>query len=84
MTQTNCIVVIYDNTGKIWYQGSGLGTPDGLQYMELQLDPGDYVESMDVTTTPHTPIVHKGMVTMEELKTQIEDLTLAMAELLGV
>ena len=26
MTQTNCIVVIYDNTGKIWYQGSGLGT----------------------------------------------------------
>ena len=52
--------------------------------MELQLEPGDYVESMDVTTTPHTPIVHKGMVTMEELKTQIDDLTLAMAELLGV
>ena len=83
MTQINSVVVIYDNTGKY-------GTrfrpryPDGLQYMELQLDPGDYVESMDVTTTPHTPVIHKGMVTMDELKTQIDDLTLAMAELLGV
>lgn len=44
-------LIIYDNTGKIYYMASGDYTkPDGLPYIEVEVPEGYYVASVDVET----------------------------------
>ena len=49
-------LIIYDNTGKIFYQASGSVTePTGLPFLWEEIPTGKYAESVDVTD-PKTPI----------------------------
>lgn len=52
-------LVVYDATGKIYYQSSGTYTiPTGLLYLETQLDiDKNVVISVDTSVEPHTPII---------------------------
>lgn len=50
------MVVIYDNNGKIWYNGSGIGEPVGLPFINIEIPEGQYIEKVDVTSEPHTPV----------------------------
>ena len=71
----NSLLIIYDNTGKIfhWSVGNDLKVPEGLPYILLENyeSDGRSVERVDVTTIPHTPIYSK---TKEEL--EFENMTL--------
>lgn len=41
--------VIYDNTGKIWFDGSSDAKPDGLPFLEYIPEKNKYVEKVDVS-----------------------------------
>lgn len=56
-------LVIYDDLGNIWHQtGYAKGDvlsheyPEGLPWMEIPYEDGRFVESIDVSKTPHEPI----------------------------
>lgn len=54
-------LIIYDNTGKIYYMASGDYTkPDGLQYIEVEVPDGYYVASVDAET--NTAVFKKNPV----------------------
>ena len=43
-------LIIYDNTGRIWYQASGnVQEPVGLQYRWFNLEPGKFAKRIDVS-----------------------------------
>lgn len=50
------MIIIYDNTGKIWYNGSGNGEPEGLPFLNVSIPSGKYIESIDVSQEPHKPV----------------------------
>ena len=50
------MVIIYDNTGKIWYNGSGNGEPVGLPFLNISIPVNQYVESIDVSQEPPVPV----------------------------
>lgn len=50
------MVVIYDNNGKIWYNGSGEGEPSGLPFLKVEIPTGKYIESIDVSQEPPVPV----------------------------
>lgn len=51
-------LIIYDNNGKVFLQISGFyAVPEGgIQFLETEMLEGKYIESIDVTKTPNTPI----------------------------
>jgi hypothetical protein len=68
-------LVIYDNTGKIYYQVSGdVAEPVGLNFMRVEIPEGKYLKSIDTSVTPHEPVFRDTMgididtCTLEELK----------------
>lgn len=50
------MLIIYDNDGKIWYNGSGMGEPVGLPFLNVEIPEGQYIESVDVSSEPHKPV----------------------------
>lgn len=50
------MVIIYDKNGKIWYNGSGMGEPAGLPFLNVEIPEGHYIESVDVSSEPHKPV----------------------------
>ena len=50
------MIIIYDNNGKIWYNGSGMGEPAGLPFLNVEIPEGHYIESVDVSSEPHKPV----------------------------
>lgn len=50
------MVIIYDKNGKIWYNGSGMGEPEGLPFLNIDIPNGKYLESIDVSQEPHKPV----------------------------
>lgn len=50
------MLIIYDNNGKIWYNGSGMGEPAGLPFLNVEIPEGHYIESVDVSSEPHKPV----------------------------
>ena len=50
------MVIIYDKNGKIWYNGSGMGEPEGLPFLNIDIPNGKYLESIDVSQAPHKPV----------------------------
>ena len=49
--------IIYDETGKIFMQGSGFPTPKGtLSYLEVSIQENKYVTSIDTSKDPAEPI----------------------------
>ena len=69
------MVIIYDNDGKIWYNGSGMGEPAGLPFLNVEIPEGQYIESVDVSSEPHKPVFKPFPKSeMEILKERIEEL----------
>ena len=50
------MIIIYDNNGKIWYNGSGEGEPTGLPFLNVEIPEGQYVECVDVSQERPVPI----------------------------
>lgn len=69
------MIVIYDNDGKIWYNGSGMGEPTGLPFLNVEIPAGKYIEKVDVSKQPHTPVFK------EYPKSEMELLNEAVREL---
>jgi hypothetical protein len=79
-------LIIYDNNGKIWIQMSGVyDVPVGLNYLEVEVPAGKYPVSVDVSGTEPT-VIYADYPKSETaiLKEQVEALTLALAEMMGV
>ena len=74
-------LVIYDDTGKIFYQQTGyFETPIGLNHMIIEMPSGVYVDRVDVSSEIHKPIfieVQKSQLEqeIESLKNLVADLT---------
>ena len=81
----NRILVIYDNTGFIVSQMSGaVREPVGIPFMWVDVPDGKYVVRIDVSTETHTPVFEDCPKSeIDQLKEQIDALTIAMAEILG-
>jgi hypothetical protein len=79
-------LIIYDDSGKIWVQMSGNYTiPVGLNYIEVEIPEGKYPVSVDVSG--EEPSIVYGEYPKSEtalLKEQVDSLTLALAEMMGV
>lgn len=43
------MIVIYDDTGKVWYNGTSNNIPSGLPFLEYTPEPNKYVEKVDVS-----------------------------------
>ena len=71
-------LIIYDGSGKIWVQMTGSYTkPAGLSCLEVDIPPGQYAISVDVSKTPHTAILSDPPV--DEKAMAIADLQVKMA-----
>ena len=68
-------LVIYDNTGKIYYQVSGdVQEPSGIPYIWVEIPEGNLLKKINTTVTPHEPVFSNVMgidmdtCTLEQLK----------------
>lgn len=80
-------LIIYDNQGQIFSQitGSYLIPNGGIQYLEIEIPQGKILKGVDVTVTPHQPILEDIPPSeVDLLKQQVNDLNIAMANLMGV
>ncbi len=66
--------VFYDLKGKVLLtQPSETAyTPSGVPYMDVQLEDGSYVESMDTTLHPHRPIIKYTPDPFGDVKKQVQ------------
>lgn len=73
-------LIIYDNTGKIYYMAAGdYVKPEGLQYIEVEIPADKYVVGVDVENK--TAIFEKKPKSQEQINADsITDLELALAE----
>jgi hypothetical protein len=50
-------LVIYDNTGKIYYQANGnVQDPIGLKFIKVEIPEGKRITSVDTSKTPNVPV----------------------------
>lgn len=78
-------LIIYDNTGNIYFQASGdfVAPQGGLQYLITEIPEGKRVASIDMTTDPHTVIFEDIPKTEnQELTERLELLENAVNEML--
>lgn len=69
------MLVIYDNTGTIYFCGTGFPEPDGLQHMYVEIPEGKYLKCIDTTQEPHQPVFEDMPKSdMELLKERVETL----------
>jgi hypothetical protein len=79
-------LIIYDGTGYIIFQGSGdVREPIGIPFMWAEAPEGKRITGVDVTVTPNVAIFEDIPKSETQLlKEQIDSLTIAMAEIMGV
>lgn len=84
-------LIIYDNEGYIISQITGsYRVPVGIPYLEVEIPIGKRIRStdgigVDVTATPHQVILEDIPQTeIEALQQQVNDLNIAIANLMGV
>ncbi|WP_313132657.1 hypothetical protein [Anaerocolumna sp.] len=79
-------LVIYDGTGHIIFQGSGdVREPVGIPFLWAEVPEGKRVTGVDVTVTPNIAILEDIPKSETQiLKEQVDSLTVAMAEIMGV
>lgn len=80
------VLIIYDNSGKIFTQIAGdFIEPVGLQYLVIEIPNGKNITRVDTSVIPHVPIFEELPKTEKELlQEQIDGLTIALAEMMGV
>jgi hypothetical protein len=78
-------LVIYDNTGRIFFNASGdVQEPVGIPFFYVDVPEGKRVIGVDVTVTPNVAILEDIPKTeTQQLKEQVDSLTLALAEMIG-
>ena len=80
-------LIIYDNKGRIFSQitDSYLVPNGGVQYLEIEIPTGKMLTGVDTTVTPHVAILEDMPPSeVESLKQQVDELTLAIAGMMGV
>lgn len=80
-------LVIYDNEGNIFSKVTGdyLIPQGGIQFLEIEIPDNKILTGIDVTVTPHQAILDDLPISeVETLKQQVNDLNIAMANLMGV
>lgn len=79
-------LIIYDNSGRIWNHMSGAyDTPNGLPYLEIEIPEGKYPISVDVSgTEPSVVYADYPKSETAALKEQVDNLTVALAQIMGV
>lgn len=79
-------LIIYDNTGKIFLNASGdVQEPMGIPFLYVDIPQGKRITGVDVTVTPNFAILEDIPKTeTQQLKEQFDDMTIAMAEIMGV
>lgn len=50
------MLVIYDNTGTIYFCGTGFPEPDGLQHLYAEIPERKYLKEIDTSVSPHQPV----------------------------
>lgn len=81
------MLIIYDNTGRIFVQNSGDGPvpQGGIQYLETEIPNGKIATRIDISTTPHKPILEDMPKTeIEKLQEKVYNLELANTELTNI
>lgn len=80
-------LIIYDNNGTIFLQISGsYAIPQGgLQFIEIEIPEGQILKGVDITKTPHAPILEDiPKSELEILKEQVNNIAQANAELTSI
>lgn len=79
-------LVIYDTTGKIFFQAQGsVQEPSGIPFLWLEIPAGKILKSIDTTKTPHEPVYEDMPKSeMDNVKEQLAAVQIALAEVLGV
>ena len=53
------MLVVYDNTGFIYFSGTGLPEPEGIPFLNVEVPDGMYLKSINTSVTPHEPVFEK-------------------------
>ncbi len=79
-------LIIYDNSGFIISQGKGaVREPVGVPFIWVEVPQGKYVESINITGATHVPVlVDLSKTEVQALKEQVNDLNIAIANIMGV
>ena len=79
-------LVIYDNTGKIFFNAGGdIIEPVGIPFIWVEVPEGKRITGVDVTVTPNVAILEDLPKSESQLlQEQIDNLNIAMAEIMGV
>ncbi|AQR95578.1 hypothetical protein [Clostridium saccharoperbutylacetonicum] len=77
-------LIIYDDTGYIYLQMSGMyQVPQGgIQYLETEVSEGKILKSIDISKTPHIPILEDMPKTdLEKTQNQLLETQAQLADL---
>lgn len=79
-------LIIYDTTGKIFFQAQGnIQEPTGIPFLYLEIPEGKVLKSINTTKTPHEPAYEDLPKTeVQILNEQVAALNIALAEMMGV
>lgn len=79
-------LVIYDATGLIIFQASGdVREPVGVPFLWVDVPQGKRIAGVDISVTPNVVVLEDIPKSETQLlKEQIDSLTIAMAEMMGV
>ena len=62
------MLVIYDSTGKTYFQGTGYPDPIGsISYINIEIPEGKYLDFIDTSKDPHEPIFKEYPPTQLEI-----------------
>lgn len=78
-------IIIYDNTGKIFYtmKGNYIIPQGGIQYLEIEIPDGKEIVGIDVTDPISPQLIYEDLAPdeIEVLRKQVEELSTSNSEL---
>ena len=79
-------LIIYDETGRIYYQASGdIQEPSGIPFIWVEIPEGKRLLSINTEVTPHEPVFEDlPKSELDAVKEQLIAVQIALAEMMGV
>lgn len=79
-------LIIYDETGTIYYQASGdIQEPSGIPFIWVEIPEGKRLLSINTEVTPHEPVFEDlPKSELDTVKEQLIAVQIALAEMMGV
>lgn len=79
-------LVIYDETGRIYYQASGnVQEPKGILFLWAEIPAVKILKSINTAVTPHEPVFEDlPKSELDAVKEQLIAVQIALAEMMGV